>query len=279
MSFDLGRASVTGDLFFNRARNIIATVLASSGMATTIETVFVTEINGGAILKILANSWNVFNSWHFTVDKYTSVSIASVFRSPFVSDWVFKTVVFTELFGTVRVADATGVSFALVFSFVGWGTSQVVATWAAHWSLFNALITEVTHDDAAFAGALSGQTFDVVVEDHFTGFHDSSLVIASGGRVALFHTWKFKALGGVASAAFSSSSGDFVGLAGWAHWWVVNAERLVALALELWAAAIVFVVTDRFEFNEFLTLSGASWDSEQSTFISQIWNVFSASRS
>jgi hypothetical protein len=39
------------------------------------------------------------------------------------------------------------------------------------------------------------------------------------------------------------------------------------------------VVTDRSKFNEFLTLSRASWDSEQSTFLSQIWNVFSASKS
>jgi hypothetical protein len=42
LSFDLSRASVTSDFLFSWTRNIIATVLASSGMATTIETVFVT---------------------------------------------------------------------------------------------------------------------------------------------------------------------------------------------------------------------------------------------
>jgi len=152
LGFDLGRASVARNIFLEWTRNIIATVLAGPVVTTTVEAVFVTEIDGAAILKILANSWNMFNSWYFTVDEYTSVPIASVFRSPFVTDWVLDTVVFTKLFSTVRVADATGVSFALVSSFVGWGASQMVATWTANWGLFNAFITEVTHDDATFAG-------------------------------------------------------------------------------------------------------------------------------
>jgi hypothetical protein len=121
--FNLGRASVTSDFFFEWTRNVIATVLASSSVTTAVKRVFVTESNSGAVLKILADSWNVFNGWGLTVDKNASVFIASVFRSPFVTDWILDTVMFTQFFKTVIVTDTTGVRFTLVVSFFFWSAS------------------------------------------------------------------------------------------------------------------------------------------------------------
>jgi hypothetical protein len=121
--FNLRRASITSYFFLGWARNIIATVLASSSVATTIETIFITQTNSTAILKILANSWNVFNSWSFTVDQNTSVFIASVFRSPFMTNSVFFAFVFTKVLFTSFVTDTTGVRFTFVFGFFGWSAS------------------------------------------------------------------------------------------------------------------------------------------------------------
>jgi hypothetical protein len=92
-------------------------------VATTIKTVFIAQTNSTAILKILANSWNVFNSWSFTVDQNTSVFIASVFRSPFMTNSVFFAFVFTKVLFTSFVTDTTGVGFTFVFGFFGWSAS------------------------------------------------------------------------------------------------------------------------------------------------------------
>jgi len=149
----------------------------------------------------------------------------------------------------------------------------VMAAWTANWSLFNTVITEVTHDDFTFASTFSGHTFDVVVEDHFSGFHQSTSVVTSSGGIAFFEAWKIEAFGRVGRTTFASFSGDFVRLSWWADWWMINAERFVALTFELSAATFVVMVTDVFDLNEFLTFSGASWDDKFSAFGFKVWNV------
>lgn len=152
----------------------------------------------------------------------------------------------------------------------------MMAAWSANWSFFNTIITEVTHNDFTFASTFSGHTFDVIVEDHFSGFHQSTSVVASSGGIAFFETWKIEAFGRVSSTTFASFSGDFVGLSWWANWWMINTERFIALAFELSAATfIVVMVTDVFDLDEFLTFSGASWDDKFSAFSFEVWNVFS----
>lgn len=276
--FNLSRTSITGDFFLSWARNIITTVLASSSVATSIETVFVAQTNGTTILKILANGWNVFNGWSFTVDQNASVFITSIFRSPFVTDGVFFTVMFTEVFFASFVTDATGVRFTLVFSFFGWSTGQVMATWSTDWSFFDAFIAEVTHDDFTFTSTFGGHTFDIIVEDHFSGLHESTSVVTSSGRVAFFEAWKIETFGGVGGTTFTGFSSDFVGLTWWANWWMINAERFVALALKLGATTFTIVmVANIFDLDEFLTFSGTSWDNKFSAFSFKVWNVFGAS--
>lgn len=98
--FDLGRASVTSDLFLQWARDIITAVLTCPSVAASIKTIFITKADSGTVLKILADSWNMFDSWSFTVDKNAGVLVASVFGSPFMTNWVFKTVVFANVFFT-----------------------------------------------------------------------------------------------------------------------------------------------------------------------------------
>jgi hypothetical protein len=148
-----------------------------------------------------------------------------------------------------------------------------MATWSANWSFFNAIITEVAHNDFTFTRTFSGHTFDVIVEDHFSGFHQSTSVVTSSGGIAFFEAWKIEAFSRVSGTTFTSFSGDFVGLSWWADWWMVNAKRFVALAFELSAATfVVVVVTDVFDLDEFLTFSGASWDDKFSAFGFEVWN-------
>lgn len=160
------------------------------------------------------------------------------------------------------------------FTLVGvfWCASQVVTTWSTNWWLFNTFFTEVTHDDFTFASTFGGHAFDVIVEDHLSGLHDSTSIIAGSCRIAFFQTWKIEAFSGVGSTAFSSSSSNRVRFTWWANWWMFDAKTIVALALVLWAATLVFVEADRLDFNEFLTFSGASWNDKLSTFFFQIWN-------
>jgi hypothetical protein len=224
----------------------------------------------------LTDGWDMLNSWSFTVDKDASVFIASVFGSPFVTDWILDTVVFTQFFSAIIVTDTTRVSFTLVFGVFGWGTGQVVTAWAADWWLFNTFFTEVAHDDLTFTSTFGSHTFDIVMEDHFSGFHQSTSVIASGGRFAFFKAWKFEAFGRVTSATFASSSSDLVGLAWWAYWWMVDAKRFVALALVFLATAFVSVEAFFFALNEFSAFT-ANWHGEQSAFSFEVWNDFSTS--
>lgn len=276
--FDLRGTSITSDFFLGWARNIIATVLASSSVATAIKTVFVAQVHGATILKILTNSWDMFNSWCFTVDQNASVFIASVFRSPFMADSVFFAFVFTEVFFASFVTDTRGVSFALVFGTFFWSTSQVMAAWSADWSFFYAIIAEVTHDDFTFTSTFGGHTFDIIVEDHISGFHDSTSVIASGGGVTFFEAWKFEAFGRVSGATFASFSGGFVRLAWWAYWWMFNTERFIALTFKSGATAFAIVmVADVIDLNEFLAFSSTSWNGEHSAFSFKIWNEIGTS--
>jgi hypothetical protein len=48
--FNSSGADIASDWFFSWARNIIATVLASSVVATAVETVFITESHSGTVL-------------------------------------------------------------------------------------------------------------------------------------------------------------------------------------------------------------------------------------
>jgi hypothetical protein len=221
--FNLSRANITGDWFFSWTGNVVTTVLASSSVATAVKAVFVAKSHSGAILKILTNGWNMFDGWSFTINKNTSVFITSVFTGPLVTNWIFESVVFTKFFSTSVITDTRRVSFTLVFSVFSWSTSQVVAAWSANWWLFNTLVTEVAHDDFTFASTFSGHAFDVIVEDHFTSFHQSTSVVASSGFRAFLEAWEFEALSRVGSATFASSSSDLISLSWWAYWWVIDA--------------------------------------------------------
>jgi hypothetical protein len=73
---------------------MVATVLASSLSATTIEGVLVAETSGLAVLKFSANSWDMLNGWDLSSDiENTLVLVASIITSPFMPDWVFDAVV------------------------------------------------------------------------------------------------------------------------------------------------------------------------------------------
>jgi hypothetical protein len=273
--FNLSGTSITSDFFLGWARNIITTVLAGSSVATSIKAIFVAQTNSTAILEILANSWNMFDSWSFTVNQNTSVFITSIFRSPFVTDGVFFTFVFTEVFFASFVADTRGVRFTFVFGFFGWSTGQVMATWSTNWSFFDAIIAEVTHDDFTFTSTFGGHTFDIIVEDHFSGFHESTVIVTSSGGIAFFQAWEIKAFGRVSGATFTSFSSDFVGLTWWAYWWMINAETFVALAFKSGTATFtIIMVANIIDLNEFLSFSSTSWNSEFSAFSFKIWNEF-----
>lgn len=179
-------ASVTGNGLFEWAANMIATVLASSLSATTIENVLVAETSGLAVLKFSANSWDMLNGWDLSGDiENTLVLVASIITSPFMTNWVFDAVVLAHGLDASIVTDTRGVTLALIFGILSRSTAQVVATWSADWSLLNAIIAEVTSNDLTVASTLGGFALDIVVEDHLASFHSDTGVVASSGFIAL----------------------------------------------------------------------------------------------